>query len=237
MLAPAPSTQALPDPAPEPWSALALIPLAATAAYYLLPEGLQAHWLIQFSPQLLAYLALAVWAFHNRPLPPRLGLQRHKLVPGLRWGALIGLALGTLNTLVILQVVPAMGHDIAFLQDTPHARIPLFLMVPWFICAIAAFVEINFRGFLLGRLAVLESTYLPTARHRWPLALFMSTLAFSFDPFMVATFRHLHWIAVWDGLIWGLVWLKTRNLYLTMIAHAIEVLILYLAVRAALMSG
>ena len=50
----------------------------------------------------------------------------------------------------------------------------------------------------------------------------------------VATFRHLHWIAVWDGLVWGAVRLKTGNLYIPIVAHAVEVMVMYSAVRAAL---
>ena len=63
-----------------------------------------------------------------------------------------------------------------------------------------------------------------------------SGLLFAFDPFMVATFRHLHWIAVSDGVLWALLWLLTRNLYVTIIAHAVEVIIVYSAVRSVLMS-
>jgi len=97
-------------------------------------------------------------------------------------------------------------------------------------------VEINFRGFLLGRLVALESGFLklPSIQRLSPAALLTSALVFSFDPFMVNTFQHLHWIAVWDGLIWGLIWLQTRNLYATVVAHAIEVIVVYSAVRAAL---
>jgi hypothetical protein len=66
------------------------------------------------------------------------------------------------------------------------------------------------------------------------MPLLLSALTFSFDPFMVSTFGSLHWIAVWDGLIWGWMWIRLTNLYAVTIAHAVEVLILYLAVRAAL---
>jgi membrane protease YdiL (CAAX protease family) len=52
---------------------------------------------------------------------------------------------------------------------------------------------------------------------------------------MVNTFQHLHWIALWDGLIWGIIWLKTKNLYATIVAHAIEVMVMYCALRATLM--
>ena len=51
---------------------------------------------------------------------------------------------------------------------------------------------------------------------------------------MVSTFRHLHWIAVWDGLIWGWMWIRMNNLYAVITAHAMEVIIVYLLVREAL---
>ena len=54
------------------------------------------------------------------------------------------------------------------------------------------------------------------------------------DPFMVNTFKQLHWIAVWDGLIWGAIRLVTGNLWITIVAHAVEVIVMYLAIRAAL---
>jgi thiamine transporter ThiT len=90
----------------------------------------------------------------------------------------------------------------------------------------------------LGRLAALESLLWRHAslRRLAPLALMTSALVFAFDPFMVSTFRHLHWIALWDGLIWGLLWLLTRNLYATIVAHAVEVIVVYSAVRLVLMS-
>jgi len=66
------------------------------------------------------------------------------------------------------------------------------------------------------------------------IPVFLSARTFSFDPFMVSTFGSLHWIAVWDGLIWGWLWIRFTNLYAVIIAHAVEVIILYLTVRAAL---
>jgi membrane protease YdiL (CAAX protease family) len=109
-------------------------------------------------------------------------------------------------------------------------------MVPWFICGIAFFVELNFRGFLLGRLAALESRLWKSGMAQCfsPLALIASALIFAFDPFMVNTFQYLHWIAVWDGLIWGIIWLRTRNLYITIVAHAVEVIVMYSSVKFAL---
>jgi thiamine transporter ThiT len=66
------------------------------------------------------------------------------------------------------------------------------------------------------------------------MALLVSALTFAFDPFLVNTFRHLHWIAVWDGLIWGTMWVRTRNLYLTIVAHVTEVVLMYTVVRTAI---
>jgi membrane protease YdiL (CAAX protease family) len=137
---------------------------------------------------------------------------------------------------VILSAYPHLGYDISFLKTTLHGRLPLLVMIPWFICSIALLVELNFRGFLLGRLATLESGLWKSclAQRLSPLALIASALIFAFDPFMVNTFHHLHWIAVWDGLIWGAIWLRARNLYITIVAHAIEVIVMYSAVRFAL---
>jgi membrane protease YdiL (CAAX protease family) len=135
---------------------------------------------------------------------------------------------------MILVVYPHLGYDITFLKQTPHGRLPVFLMVPWLICGIALFVEVNFRGFLLGRLAELESHWGKATSRPALLALAVSSLTFTFDPFMVNTFQYLHWIALWDGLIWGLIWLRTRNLWITIVAHAVEVIVMYSAVRTVI---
>ncbi len=236
---PAPADPAPSPPTDERGAALALLPVAATLDYYALPEWLQAQPLVQFAPQIIGYLACALWASHNRPIDTRLGLQASNLRNGAKLGVVIGLLLGCLNSYVILHVAPAQGYDIAFLKETPHARVPVMIMVPWCIAGIALLVEFNFRGFVLGRLAALESSLWPTAllRRISPFALLTSALVFAFDPFMVATFRHLHWIAVWDGVVWGILWLLTRNLYATIVAHAVEVIIMYSAVRSILLSS
>ena len=51
---------------------------------------------------------------------------------------------------------------------------------------------------------------------------------------MVATFQHLHWIAVWDGIIWGWILVRFRNLYTVIAAHAIEVMVMYICIKMAL---
>ncbi|HET8721429.1 MAG TPA: CPBP family glutamic-type intramembrane protease [Nitrospira sp.] len=221
----------------ERGAGLALLPVAATLNYYALPDSLQNQPLVQFAPQLIGYLAFALWAAHNDSVVARLGLSPSNLRSGARLGLITGVTLGCLNALIILALVPWLGWDITFLTQTPHARVPVVVMVPWFVSMIALMVELNFRGFLLGRLAALESNFwrLRMLQRLSPLALLTSALVFAFDPFMVVTFRHLHWIALWDGFVWGLLWLLARNLYATIVAHAVEVILVYSAVRAALM--
>ena len=236
MTAPESGPHATPTQAEERGAALALLPTAATLAFYALPASLQEQTLVQFAPQILSYLSLGLWATRNRDIVSRLGLEKGKVRDGLRWGLLTGLLLGCLNTFVILSAYPHLGYDISFLKTTPHGRLPLLVMAPWFICGIALFVEVNFRGFILGRLLIWGSQLLGPKLS--PLvgttAVGISAITFAFDPFMVNTFQHLHWIALWDGLIWGIIWLRTRNLYITIVAHAVEVIVMYSAVRTAI---
>jgi membrane protease YdiL (CAAX protease family) len=236
-MTPEPGPHATPTQAEERGAALALLPIAATLDFYALPASLQEQTLVQFAPQIIAYLAFGLWATHNQAKAARIGLQPCGILAGLRWGMVTGLLLGGLNTLIMLKVVPHLGYDITFLEATPHARLPVFVMIPWFICGIAFFVEINFRGFILGRLLVwgkqlLGPKFSPLVG---TIAVWTSAVTFAFDPFMVNTFQHLHWIALWDGLIWGIIWLKTKNLYATIVAHAVEVMVMYCALRATLM--
>ena len=211
----------------ERGAALGLLPVAATILFYASPAAIRQQSLYQFFPQLCAYAAFIAWGRFNTPIVQRLGLTPSLLPQGLRWGVVTGLALGTINVLFILYLSPLLGGDYKFLAETPHAKIPLWLMVPWFILFIAVMVESNFRGFLLGRLLALG---FPA-----PAAVLTSALLFAFDPFLVATFQHLHWIAVWDGLVWGTLWVRFRNLYVPILAHAVEVIVLYLVMRTVLM--
>ncbi len=218
---------------------LACVPICLTGCFYLLPASMRQNLLLQFVPQLAAYGALVIWWKSNANVLPALGLSRGVLTRGMGWGIGTGCILGVVNSTVILWVVPVLGGDILFLADTPHAKVPLFVMIPWFTVLIAVGVELNFRGFLLGRLECFCCRWLPTIRATGLrlgaiVAMLMSALVFAFDPFMVMTFRHLHWIAVWDGLIWAALLLRWRNLVAVIAAHAIEVMILYLSVKAAL---
>ena len=230
-------------PDSERAAGLVFLPIVTTFGFYLLPLNWQSSVPIQFVPQICAYLALGLWAFYNKNCLAKLGLEVRKIIRGLKWGSVTGICLGCFNAMIILYLVPTLGGDLTFLRNTPHAQLPFLVMVPWFILCIACAVELNFRGFVLGRLLVFFARLGTQHRFTTPtfhklgilLALLLSALTFSFDPFMVATFGSLHWIAVWDGLIWGWMWIRLNNLYAVIIAHAVEVLILYLTVRAALL--
>jgi len=213
---------------------LALLPVLSTILYYALPADLRQFWLIQFAPQLLGYLGLAIWANQNPEPLAKLGLSPSLLGQGLRWGLPTGLVLGAVNVSVILWLIPLLGGTIDFLRDTPHAKAPPLVMLPWAILLIAIGVELNFRGFLLGRLLALGSGSSLPRRLRASLAVGGSALVFSFDPFMTATFKHLHWIALWDGMVWGVLWLAFRNLWATIVAHAGEVVIMYSVLKIVL---
>lgn len=203
-----------------------MLPVMGTLFFYAAPPFVQSHLAAQFIPQALSYLGFILWSALNGRVAQRLGLRGDRVAAGLAWGTAVGVALGGLNALVILKIVPWLGYDIRFLTETPHARVPVWIMLPWFVCAIALLVELNFRGFVLGRLLALS---VPRTA-----AVMLSAILFAFDPFLLSTFRQLHWIAVWDGIIWGIMWIKLGNLYATITAHAVEVIILYCFVRVAL---
>jgi membrane protease YdiL (CAAX protease family) len=170
---------------------------------------------------------LAIWLVLNRASGRRLLLEPSRLSAGMYWGTLIGLVLGTLNLTLLQAVIPGIGGDLSFLQETPHAQAPAWIMFPWAIAAIGILVELNFRGFQLGRLLALGRN-VPAAQS---VAVIVSALAFAWDPFMVQVFRSLHWMAFVDGLVWGTLLLRTRSLYATMAAHVVEVWILYAGLK------
>jgi membrane protease YdiL (CAAX protease family) len=214
-------------------ASLAWLPTIMTGLYYFLPSFFQERLMVLFLPQISAYVGLILWARANDNIAECLGLKRDRLGQGLRWGIPIGFLLGVLNVSVILWVVPLLGGDITFLRDTPHARMPVLLMLPWTIVVIAILVELNFRGFLLGRLLALwrSSSLGGYDRVGAALSIACASLVFSYDPFMVATFKHLHWIALWDGVVWGTMRLRLNNLYAPIAAHAVEVIILYVVLK------
>ena len=88
MTAPEPGLPAIPAQTEEWGATLALLPVAATLGFYILPASLQEQTLILFAPQIIAYLALALWAAYNRDILSRLGLENRNIRDGLRWGQL-----------------------------------------------------------------------------------------------------------------------------------------------------
>lgn len=228
-------------PQKERASGIAFLPVFTTIGFYLLPANWQLHTAVQFAPQLMAYGALSAWAYKNGDQLHKLGLGFNNIQSGVLRGTVMGITLGILNSWIILYVMPALGVDINFLSQTPHAQVPFWIMMPWLIIIIAMGVELNFRGFLLGRLLiwfqyVRQPDHPSTTKIRLQtfLPLSISALTFSFDPFMVSTFRDLHWIAVWDGLVWGWLWMRMHNLYAVITAHAVEVILLYLIIQGIL---
>ena len=209
--------------ASERASWLVLLPVFATPSYYILPARLQQNLWITFGPQLLAYAALIGWILLNPGWRTALRLDARTIGPSLKRGSLVGVAMGAVNLSLILQVIPALGGDITFLRATPHAQAPVWVMFPLGIAGIGVLVELNFRGFQMGRLLTLfgESSMGRIA------AVVISALVFAHDPFMIRVFQHLHVIAVLDGLVWGILLLRTGSLYATMAAHSVEVWILY----------
>ena len=209
--------------APERAAWLAFLPALATVGYYALPRSLQQNIWITFGPQLLAYGSLALWVLLNPGWKTALRLDTSVISPSMKWGALVGVAMGAVNLSLILLIIPALGGDITFLRQTPHAQAPAWMMFPAGIAGIGVLVELNFRGFQMGRLLALFGD-----SHAGRIAaVVISALVFAHDPFMVRVFQHLHVIAVWDGLVWGILLLRTGSLYATMTAHTVEVWILY----------
>ena len=206
---------------------LALIPVLATGGYYLLPTPLRQNLWIIFAPQLLGYGALAIWLVVNPGRISALRLRTAGMHAAVKGGLFVGIAMGVVNLSVILQVIPALGGDIFFLQNTPHAQAPVWMMLPLGIAGIGVLVELNFRGFQMGRLLALFGP----ARAGRIAAVVISALVFAHDPFMVRVFQHLHVLAVWDGLVWGVLLLRTGSLYATMAAHTVEVWILYVSLK------
>jgi membrane protease YdiL (CAAX protease family) len=168
-----------------------------------------------------------VWCAVNDRRLDRLFLVSHNLKKSLMLGGLVGLFTGLINLWVIIKLTPWLGYSFDFLRDTPHARMPFAVMVPWGIVLIAVFVEINFRGFMMGRFMAMTDgkPYGPA------IAVIVSAVVFSQDPFMVTVFRGFHWLALTDGLIWGGLLIYTRNLFSTITTHAVEVILVYAVLR------
>ena len=211
----------------ENGSGLVILPAVLAMAYPLWSSLFRESLWLAMVPQAAAYCCLAAWLTINDRRLDRLYLRPFRFKQQIFPGAVVGLITAGFNLWVIVKLTPWMGYRFDFLRETPHAQMPFALMVPWGIFLIALLVELNFRGFLLGRLITLFGT-------RWyakGLAVLISAWVFSWDPFMVTVFRGYHWLAFSDGLIWGVLLLWTRSLYSTITAHTIEVILVYSILR------
>jgi membrane protease YdiL (CAAX protease family) len=180
-----------------------------------------------FTPILLTLLCLICWWRWNGGSLHQLRLRKEGVGEAVRVGAVAGAALALFNLFVILKLTIWLGYSYDFLQLTPHADLPFWLMFPFGILIIAFIIEVLFRGWMLGRLWVL----MENIRGGAALSIFLSALFFSFDPFMVIYFKGYHWLALSDGLVWGGLLFKTRNLASTIAAHTVEVWIIYFILK------
>jgi membrane protease YdiL (CAAX protease family) len=223
-------------PTPSDW--LLWLPLASMLgvwALYLSPVG--AHligwgalpgparwqsWGLQLLPLAVAIAVTVRWLAANRWDWTNLGLRPMSL----RWmagAALVGLTLAVVNTTVMSVVVPAWGGSYGVLYDSPHAQAVWWVMLFAIVPAVAVVVEVCFRGFLLGRLLV----WLPAGGWgRWG-AILVAAWLFAWDPFLVFSFREFHWLGLTDGIVWGYLFVRSGSLLAPMLAHGVEVGLLY----------
>lgn len=213
-------TEALQSSHPRQFPLGWLLPVGATFLLHVILRDDQGGPLL-FLPQFLAY----GWMLTHRGQlrVPQIGLTGERIGSALGVGAAVGFLLGGLNLWVILQAAPWLGWDPSFLRETPHARLPFWVMFPFGIVFIAVFVETNFRGWFFAELR--EAVGMMGGKPIWTVL--GSALLFSFDPFMVATFGVFHWLALSDGIVWGLLRLKMQSLWSPIAAHTVEVWLSY----------
>lgn len=199
---------------------LVFIPIAANIIYYLLPIK-TTNIILLFSPQLISYLMMISWAWINGRTGIKISWHNYKGFFG--YGVIAGLFTGITNLFFILKVTEWLGLSYELLRETPHARIPPLLMMPLGIILISAFVEVNFRGFIMNRLL----SVLGKGRRGAYSAIALSAIVFSHDPFMLHFFRLFHWLALFDGVIWGYLFYRTGDILGPITAHSICVMIVY----------
>jgi membrane protease YdiL (CAAX protease family) len=231
-------------PTPADW--LVLAPVAAMLAIWALylsvagptllvwgqSEGgaLWTSWLVQLSPLVVGLVALGIWLAVNGWDWANLGFRRFDWLRA-AGGAAVGVILALINLAVITVIEPLLSGErtigYALLYQTPHARLPWWLMLGLVVPAVAVGIETLFRGFLLGRLLV----WLPTGpAGRWT-AIIGGALLFAWDPFLVMSFHEWHWLGWSDGIVWGYLFLRTGTLLAPMAAHGVEVTVLYAVFR------
>lgn len=223
-------------PTPSDW--LLVLPVAAMFGVwvlYLSPLGARLinwggstgmarwqAWGVQLLPLVVAGVVAVWWLAVNGWDWPNLGLRR---LPA-RWlagGAAVGITMAVVNTVVITILVPMWGGGYSVLYDSPHAQAAWWVMLFVVVPLVAVMVEVCFRGLLLGRLLV----WLPAGGWgRWG-AILTAAWFFTWDPFLVFSFGEFHWLGLTDGVIWGYLFLRSGSLLAPMVAHGVEVGLLY----------
>ncbi|HLF85776.1 MAG TPA: CPBP family intramembrane glutamic endopeptidase [Nitrospiria bacterium] len=204
----------------ERFNWLVFIPILANILYYLLPPK-KANTALLFFPQILSYVMMIAWSCINKPSNIRINTANYKA--SIIYGFAVGLITGATNLFFILKVTGWLGQDYEFLRETPHAKMPFLLMMPFGIILISAFVEINFRGFILSRFLTIFRNSSGGAF----AAIAISSIVFATDPFMLFYFKIFAWLALFDGLIWGYLYYRTGNILGPIAAHSICVMIVY----------
>ncbi len=203
---------------------LVFIPILANILYYLLPSK-EANTALLFFPQILSYVMMIAWSCINKPSNIRINPANYKA--SIIYGFAAGLITGATNLFFILKITGWLGQDYEFLRETPHAKMPFLLMMPFGIILISAFVEINFRGFILSRfLAMFRNSSGGVFA-----AIAISSIVFATDPFMLFYFKILAWLALFDGLIWGYLFYRTGNILGPIAAHSICVMMVYTVLK------
>lgn len=167
------------------------------------------------TPLFLAPLALVILCFNWLSRRGRRPLWLNWADWQPRVGVMTALRLGVGYAMVALLVAVGLGAFadlLGWLPDKP-GMLPTLKQWPWLIVAILlapVFEEFIFRAWLLERLT--------RVMRDW-MALLVSTGAFAAIHFPSSAFEWLNLFLV--GLVFGLLWLRTRSLIAVAVAHAL----------------
>jgi len=203
---------------------LVFIPILANIVYFMFPPK-ETNIAFLFIPQILSYVTMILWSCINKKFNIRINPANYKA--SIIYGFAAGLITGAINLFFILKVTGWLGQDYEFLRETPHAKIPFLLMMPFGIIMVSSFVEINFRGFIMSRFLTMFRNNSGGAF----AAIAISSIVFATDHFMLFYFKIFAWLALFDGIIWGYLYYRTGNILGPIAAHSICVMIVYTVLK------